>query len=622
MKMKRAVRNKLILISVAAVVAAGAAVGLWMYLQYRNDQKTVEVLPVNYVSTNYWGDTVTSSGTISTQNVQELYPDTSKTLTDVFVAEGQEVQAGDPLVQYDKTKLELDLEAKELAVKQRELQIEDAQDQLKKLQNTEPISTPKPTPKPKPTPTPEPEPEPTPTPEPEPDPTPTPEPTVRPGDVTLYSQLDPSSLPYAGSGTTEDPYVFLCDEDCVMTSEFLTLLFGLETEEPIETGLTSPFAAVFEVREGNSNYGDVLSSFQLDGTKLSANFENDSLFDGSNSLETIEETFAASRSSTRKQDDDDDDDEDSGKSEHDYDDKGYTSSQLKELIAEKRAEIKEHQFQLKQEKLDLEKAQLALDNSTVTATVDGVVRTLLDLETATQSGQPFLVVSGEEQYFVTGSLSENMLGSVSAGDTITATSWETGMTYNAQIVSISDYPMDGDGYYYGTGNPNSSNYEFTAAITPDMTDGLRAGLYVDLTLYVQEGGEDEAQAMYLDKAYLREDEGGSYVMKVSRENRLEKTYVTTGKTIYSGSYLEIKSGLTMEDYIAFPYGPDVKDGTRAILQDTGEVPYPEDQPGYTVGDGETSEEAQEDAGVESAVTEDAGGAVAATEDGPTVYYSF
>ena len=170
---------------------------------------------------------------------------------------------------------------------------------------------------------------------------------MRPGDVTLYSQLDPSSLPYAGSGTTEDPYVFLCDEDCVMTSEFLTLLFGLETEEPIETGLTSPFAAVFEVREGNSNYGDVLSSFQLDGTKLSANFENDSLFDGSNSLETIEETFAASRSSTRKQDDDD---EDSGKSENNYDDKGYTSSQLKELIAEKRAEIKEHQFQLKQEK--------------------------------------------------------------------------------------------------------------------------------------------------------------------------------------------------------------------------------------------------------------------------------
>ena len=149
MKMKRAVRNKLILISVAAVVAAGAAVGLWMYLQYRNDQKTVEVLPVNYVSTNYWGDTVTSSGTISTQNVQELYPDTSKTLTDVFVTEGQEVQAGDPLVQYDKTKLELDLEAKELAVKQRELQIEDAQDQLKKLQNTEPISTPQTPPPPK-----------------------------------------------------------------------------------------------------------------------------------------------------------------------------------------------------------------------------------------------------------------------------------------------------------------------------------------------------------------------------------------------------------------------------------------------------------------------------------------
>ena len=46
-------------------------------------------------------------------------------------------------------------------------------------------------------------------------------------------------------------------------------------------------------------------------------------------------------------------------------------------------------------------------------------------------------------------------------------------------------------------------------------------MYVDLTLSVQEGVEADG-GLYLDKAYLREDEGGSYVMKVSRENRWKK----------------------------------------------------------------------------------------------------
>ena len=43
-----------------------------------------------------------------------------------------------------------------------------------------------------------------------------------------------------------------------------------------------------------------------------------------------------------------------------------------------------------------------------------------------------------------------------------------------------------------------------------------------------------------------------------------------------GSYaLEIKSGATGEDFIAFPYGQDVKEGVRCVLQESGEPPFPE-----------------------------------------------
>ena len=645
MSMQKKAKKRLILSSAAIVLAAGLGVGGWLFWQYRNDQKTVEVQPVSYLSTSYWGDTAQSSGAITSDYIQELYPDSSKTITDVFVTEGQEVSIGDPLLQYDKTKLELDVEAKDVAIKETELKIDNAQNQLKKLQNTKPIATPKPekatpTPKPtKPTPTPEPEPEPTPA------PTPTPEPTTPPADVTLYSQLDVDAVPYAGSGTTDDPYIFLCTDDCTMTKGFLSLLFGLGTEtegdggqestdgeiaggdatgeeltgdettgeetgdgetggqeEESQSQLATPFAAIFEVREDDSNYGELIASFKLDGTQLSANFQNFPQFDGSQTVESVAEAFEARAKATPSP----------TPNPNNYDDMGYTSSQLKELIAEKRQEIKNYQYELKQNKLDLEKARLALKNSTVLSTVDGVVRTLTDLDTAAASNQPFLVVTGAEQYYVTGVLSEGLLGSVQPGDTVTVNSWENGMTYTAQVVSISDYPLEaGSNYYYGSGNPNSSSYEFVAVLGAENdTSTLRNGMYVDLTLSVQEGVEADG-GLYLDKAYLREDEGGSYVMKVSRENRLEKAYVSTGKTIYSGSYVEIRSGLTTEDYIAFPYGTDVKDGVRAVIQGTEEVPYPEDEPGYGVASGE-----------DSAAADDSTDGVIAMDGGAAVYYNY
>ena len=62
-------------------------------------------------------------------------------------------------------------------------------------------------------------------------------------------------------------------------------------------------------------------------------------------------------------------------------------------------------------------------------------------------------------------------------------------------------------------------------------------------------------------------------MKVGPDNRLYKQYLSLGKSIYSGEYVEVKGGLTQEDYIAFPYGNDVKEGVRAVVQGTEDPPF-------------------------------------------------
>ena len=581
MSMNKKAKKNLIIASVTAVLVAGFALGLWFFVQYQSDRKTVEVLAVSdpNISTTYWGDQTYTSGTAASDSTQEIYPSDKQNVSEIYVQEGQQVSVGDPLIQYDKTLLELDVESKDLAVKQAEIELDDAEDQLKKLQNTKPTTTPKPTATPAPTKRPTVTATPTPTPTPEDSPTPEPSPTIPPASVTLYSRLDADSKPYSGSGTTEDPYVFLCTEDCVMTKEFLLRLLGDgsgATPSPDDV-LASPFAAIFEVREGDSNYGDLLYSFTLDGTALSGGFQNSQIISSEETLESVAETFQATTSKATPT---------PKPNSNNYNDMGYTKDELKDLIEEKRQEIKELQLKVKQAKLDLEKSKLSLENSTVRSTIDGVVRTLTDEETATQNGQPFLVVSGQGQYTVHGTISESLLTSVHVGDVVSAMSYETGMTYSATITEISDYPLEGG--YSGNGNPNDSTYEFTAVL--DNSDDITDGMYLEITLNVNQSSTD---AIYLYAPYIREDEGGSYVMKAGIDNRLYKQYVQLGRSIYGGQYFEVLSGVTFEDYIAFPYGNDVEEGVRVVVEGTDEPPIPE-------GDGSTSS----DVGTESSNVED------------------
>lgn len=656
MNNKANMRRRLIAFGVAGAILIGVILSAFLYVQYRNDQKTVEVLPVGNVAESYWGDQISTSGQVVSDYVQQLYPDSTKTISEVFVTEGQQVSIGTPLLQYDKTALDLEVEAKEIEVKQVDVKIDEAQRQLKKLQNTRPVSvttprptrtpgststsTPRPTRTPAATRTPRPSASPTPTKTPGPTNTPVPTP-----DVGVYSLLDLESVPYKGTGTTEDPYVFLCKNGYAITPSFFRHMLGLnqttptpeptaeptpeptpeepdvsddpgsqlewmaggETVESIEkedeagtsvtepdqvensgfwqgsqdpdTKLVSPFAAVFEVREENSNYGNLVSSLKIDGTNYSAALTLNGLFNGMTAGEivaggTVEPqpkgaTPTPKPTSTPTPNP-------SATPSNNYNDMGYTSAELNQLIKEKRREITNLQHDLKQANLDLEKAKRALENSTVLSTMEGQVSSLIDLDTALAENKPLLIVSGEQQYYVSGTISEAWLGSVNVGDTVTVNSWMTGQTYSAQIVSISDYPADQEGGYYGgESNPNSSSYEFTAVIqNPDSSLTANDYNYVDITMDVQD--TTSAEGLYLQRPYLREDDSGFYVMKAGKNNRLVKQYVLVGKAIWGGQNMEIKSGLTYEDFVAFPYGADVKEGVRVVLQGTeGEKPWPD-----------------------------------------------
>ncbi len=577
-------RKRIIIISVIIFLTALIGIGTWLFVQYQNDQKTVEVIPVSDAMSYYWGDETYSSGTVMSDYIQEIYYEPDKQISEIFVKEGDPVKIGDPLLQYDKTKLELDVERTKLEIQSVDEKISTAQNQLRRLQNTKPSTNPTAPPPVIIDPT-DPE-DPTPTPSPTPIPIPTPDPNV-----VVHDVIDDNAVPYKGKGTTDDPYVYLIKPSTKITPGFLQKLFGLEPrpdpDDPASM-IYSPFAAVFEVREGNSNYGKLISSFMLDGTTGGGGIDvpeipeipdgDDNLIEWGSDANAFSATPTPSPSPTPNA--------------NNYDDMGYTSDELKELIAEKQEEIATLQIQKKQTDLNLKRAELLLKNSTLLSNIDGVVNTLLDPQEAAQSSKPFLTVTGEAAFYLHGSISENLLGSVNVGDTVSAMSWETQTTYNAQIVSIDDYPLEGS-YSYGAGNPNSSNYEFLAVL--DNTDGLYNNMYLEITMQVTD--ESSEDALYLQMMYVRDDDSGSYVMMAGPdEGRLIKRYVETGKIIDGGYAVEIISGLTASDYIAFPYGKDVKEGVRTVIQGQEETPVVsgDDLPAYEVPTDDDADENTDD----------------------------
>ena len=382
-------------------------------------------------------------------------------------------------------------------------------------------------------------------------------------DGDAYNYIDKNAEPYEGKGTPEKPYRFLCTQECYVLGSYLNQLVKNEQ------------VAAFEIWSGNSvDEGTLLSCWTVNGTERSTVAE-DSKWKVATQQQITTEVAAEDEDDDSDTDDDDDSDNSgssgssssnssgAGSSQDDDDDDGKTVDELKKDLAEKESDLKELQIDKKSAELELEKLQKAKDQATILATINGVVTTIGDLENPPTDGSAFMEISGAEGLYIKGAVSELLLDQIEVGQEISANSWSDGQTYPAKITEISEYPSDNSGGYYGEGNPNVSYYSFTAYM--EESTGLSNGDYVDLSIMPVDSKES-ANSLYIEKAYVRTENGKSYVLKAGEDDRLVKQYVQTGKTIY-GSAVEIKAGLKDDDRIAFPYGKTAKEGVKAVDSD-------------------------------------------------------
>ena len=234
----------------------------------------------------------------------------------------------------------------------------------------------------------------------------------------------------------------------------------------------------------------------------------------------------------------------------------YSQREIDRMIREQNDLIRELKIDVAQAELNWREAKQSSGDGIVRAAHDGIVMSVGDPYDS-YGGEPFIQVGSGEGYQIVSTLTELQLGSVKVGDTITVNMWSNGMTYKGTIVKISPYPTDNSMSYYGSGNV--SNYQFIADL--ECEDELQTWDGGEIILDSASDGKEVLFALM--SAYVGEEGGRNYVLKAGEDGRVYRQYVETGKVVYSGWYVEIISGLSLDDYIAFPYGKNAVEGAKA-----------------------------------------------------------
>ena len=124
------IKKKIIVITAGGLAVLGA--GAWFLTQNLRGAQ-IDVYPVSELSQSIWQNGASLEGTIASQVAQEVHLQEKQIVSAVHVQEGQEVKKGDPLLSYDMTLVDIELETEKLSRQQLEIKKKGLEQELEKL---------------------------------------------------------------------------------------------------------------------------------------------------------------------------------------------------------------------------------------------------------------------------------------------------------------------------------------------------------------------------------------------------------------------------------------------------------------------------------------------------------
>ena len=374
------------------------------------------------------------------------------------------------------------------------------------------------------------------------------DPNITDGDEPFYQKLDANSIPFTGSGTKDDPYVYLCSsakEKVTVMGSFFNKLAGYSADgtKVVHQG-GYWYQLEFHQNDTISDYEDRKSSctgyYLINGSLLEKPV-----------YEFAEVEFTLADADKYDKNSDDGGDDNPGGN----DEPTGTPVSRADAIKYQKSKIASLKLDLQESDIKISQLEKKANKKLITAKLDGTVTYVGDSGSGeTTDGKALIKIKSSDGFYVVGSVSELMLDDFKEGTKLNCTSYTSG-SFEADVMDVSEYPVTGNSFY-GSSNPNVSYYAFTAVVS-DKTLQLEDQDWVTVN-YEASAAEN---IMVIQKAFVRNDNNKNYVYK-DDNGILKKQEISVGAAVDSGYSVIVKGGLSEDDLIAFPYGKDVKEGAK------------------------------------------------------------
>ncbi|MCI8282192.1 MAG: biotin/lipoyl-binding protein [Lachnospiraceae bacterium] len=235
--------------------------------------------------------------------------------------------------------------------------------------------------------------------------------------------------------------------------------------------------------------------------------------------------------------------------------------------------IKQSQYNKESKGVEIARMEESLNNATVTSEIAGIIKSISENGSDPYTGEelPYMTVLAVGDYRVKGTINEQNIYAVSPETPVIIRSRiDETQTWAGKITEVDtqNQIQNNNNYYDGGGGETASKYPFYIEL--DSVDGLILGQHV--LIEMDEGQTETKEGVWLYESYIvKEGDTGGYVWAEDNRKRLEKRSVELGEYDAELGMYQIISGVTEDDYIAFPMEA-LYEGVPAV-RDASEVDY-------------------------------------------------
>lgn len=234
-------------------------------------------------------------------------------------------------------------------------------------------------------------------------------------------------------------------------------------------------------------------------------------------------------------------------------------------------DLKEAELKLKTKQSEIQKSEHLLNNAVVVSPVAGRVTEICEEGTDDRGNpKPYITIQKTGSYRVKGVLNEMQRGSIMEGDTVRMESRLNPEEFWTGTVTLVDYenPTQDNGSRYSSSSDemgSSSRYPFYVEL--DSFEGMLLGQHVYIT--IDAGEAPVLEGVLLSSSFLcYEEDGSTYVWADDGHGKLEKRVVELGEYDMASDRYQITSGLTEDDFVAFPEADLCKEGAPTTKTST------------------------------------------------------